>query len=48
MFFLSQTEPAAWGAGLAGSPIFAFNDTWEHLTIYLVPVRQWSDKTPDL
>ena len=27
MFFLSQTEPAAWGAGLAGSPIFAFNDT---------------------
>jgi hypothetical protein len=48
MFFLSQTEPAAWGAGLAGSPIFAFNDTWEHLTIYLVPVRQWSDGTPDL
>jgi len=40
MFFLSQTEPAAWGAGLAGSPIFAFNDTWEHLPIYLVPVRQ--------
>jgi len=48
MFFLSQTEPAAWGAGLAGSPIFVFNDTWEHLTIYLVPVRQWSDGTPDL
>ena len=48
MFFLSQTEPAAWGAGLAGSPIFAFNDTWEHLSIYLVRVRQWSDGTPDL
>ena len=48
MFFVSQSEPAAWGAGLPGSPILAFNDTWEHLTIYLVPVRQWSDKTPDL
>src|SRR5262252_3396883 len=37
MFFYSQTDPAAWGAGLLGSPIFAFNDTWEHLTTFLVP-----------
>jgi hypothetical protein len=28
MFFYSRTEPAAWGAGLPGSSIFAFNDTW--------------------
>lgn len=47
MFFLSQSDPAAWGAGLPGSPILAFNDTWEHLTVYLVPVRQWSDGTAD-
>ena len=47
MFFVSQADPAAWGAGLPGSPIFAFNDTWEHLTTFLVPVRQWSDGTPD-
>jgi len=47
MFFLSQTDPAAWGAGLPGSPIFAFNDTWEHFTTFLVPVRQWSDGTAD-
>jgi len=47
MFFFSQTDPAAWGAGLPGSPIFAFNDAWEHLTTFLVPVRQWSDGTPD-
>jgi len=47
MFFLSQTEPAAWGAGLPDPPIFAFNDTWEHLTVFLVPVRQWSDGTAD-
>jgi len=47
MFFFSQTEPATWGAGLPGSPIIAFNDTWEHLTTFLVPVRRWSDGTPD-
>ena len=47
MFFVSQSDPAAWGASLPGSPIFAFNDTWEHLTTFLVPVRQWSDGTPD-
>lgn len=48
MFFVSQNDPAAWGAGLPGSPILAFNDTWEHMTIFLVPVRQWSDGTPDI
>ena len=47
MFFVSQSEPTAWGAGLPGSPIFAFNDTWEHLTTFLVPVREWSDGTED-
>ena len=47
MFFYSRTEPAAWGAGLPGSPIFAFNDTWEYLTTFLVPVREWSDGTTD-
>ncbi|MBV8073484.1 MAG: hypothetical protein JO270_26555, partial [Acidobacteriaceae bacterium] len=29
MFFVSQADPAAWGADLAGSPIIAFRDTWE-------------------
>jgi hypothetical protein len=47
MFFLSQTDPAAWGAGVQGSPIFALNDKWEGLTIFLLPVRQWSDGTAD-
>jgi len=48
MFFVSQADPGAWGAGLPGSPIIAFNDAWEHLTTFLVPVRRWSDGTPDL
>jgi hypothetical protein len=47
MFFFSQTDPVAWGASLPGSPIFAFNDKWEHLTVFLVPLRQWSDGTND-
>jgi hypothetical protein len=47
MFFYSQTDPATWGVGQQGSPIYAFNDTWEHLTTFLVPVRQWSDGTDD-
>ena len=32
MFFYSQTDPATWGANLPDSPIFASNDTLEHLT----------------
>ena len=47
MCFYSQTDPDVWGAGMSGSPIIAFNDTWEHLTIFLVPVREWSDGTAD-
>ena len=47
MFFVSQTDPAAWGAGEHGSPIYAFNDKWENLTIFLVPVQEWSDGTAD-
>ena len=47
MFFFSQIDPAAWAADLPGSPIIAFNATWEHLTTFLVPVRRWSDGTAD-
>jgi hypothetical protein len=47
MFFVSQTEPVAWGANLQGSPILAFNDKWEGFTTFLVPVGQWSDGTSD-
>ena len=47
MFFLSRTDPAAWGADLPGSPTFALTDTWQHLTTFMVPVPQWSDGTAD-
>ncbi len=46
MFFVPLTEPAVWGAGLPGSPVVAaFFDTPERLTVFLVPVGEWSDGT---
>jgi hypothetical protein len=45
MFFTPLTDPAVWGAGLPGSPVFAFKDTPERLTIFLVPITKWSDGT---
>jgi hypothetical protein len=45
MFFAPLTEPAAWGADLPGSPVMALSDAEERLTIFLVPVGQWSDGT---
>ena len=47
MFFVSQADPAAWGADLPGSPIIAVNDSWERLTTFMVPVREWSDGSAD-
>jgi hypothetical protein len=45
MFFAQLTDPAAWGADLPGSPVIALTDAPEQLTIFLVPVGQWSDGT---
>jgi len=48
MFFVEPTDPAAWGAGLAGSPIIGAEDSEDRLTIFMVPVRKWSDGTSDI
>ena len=45
MFYFSQTDPAIWGAGLPGSPIFAFRDTRENVTTFVIAVQRWSDGT---
>jgi hypothetical protein len=45
MFFAPLTDPAAWGAGLPGSPVLGFKDTPSRLTVFLIPVGQWSDGT---
>jgi hypothetical protein len=49
MFYFSQTDPATWGANLAGSPVLASSDISEHLsehlTEFVVAVQRWSDGT---
>jgi hypothetical protein len=47
MFFVPLTEAEAWGANLPGSPILAASDPQARLTIFLVPVAEWSDGTAD-
>jgi hypothetical protein len=47
MFFVPLTDPAAWGADATGSPIIAAKVDQDRLTIFLVPVDQWSDGTTD-
>jgi hypothetical protein len=48
MFFTPKTDSTAWGADLPGSPIITFQNPEERLTVFLIPVRHWSDGTPAL
>jgi hypothetical protein len=45
MFFLPLTDPAVWGAGPQGSPVLGVKDTLDQLTLFLIPIGQWSDGT---
>ncbi len=45
MFFFSDTDPAIWGANLAGSPVLGIADASEHLTQFVIPAQHWSDGT---
>jgi len=47
MFFVPLMDPAAWGAGLPGSPvILGVEDTPDRMTVFWIPVAKWSDGTP--
>jgi len=46
MFFVPLTDSAAWGADAPGSPILASADKLNRLTVFLIPVANWSDGTP--
>jgi len=48
MFFTPETDSKAWGADLPGSPIITFQNHEERMTVFLIPVRRWSDGTPAL
>jgi hypothetical protein len=45
MFFLPPMDPAAWGAGLPDTPLIGFKIAEDRLTLFLIPVGQWSDGT---
>jgi len=46
MFFVPEIDPKVWGANAASSPILAIEDPIERMTLFLVPLSQWSDGTP--
>jgi hypothetical protein len=48
MFFTPKTDSMAWGADLPGSPIITFQNAEERMTVFLIPVRRWSDGTAAL
>ncbi len=47
MFFMHREPAAAWGANLPGSPVMAIGDDLDQVTTFLVPVKKWSDGSPD-
>lgn len=50
MFFVAQAaaKDSDWGANLASSPVIAADDPQDRMIIFMIPVRAWSDGTPDL
>lgn len=49
LMFYGPVEAAAdWGANLPGSPVVGGVNDIDHVTIFMVPVRHWSDGTADI
>lgn len=47
MFFVGNSNGAAWGANLRGSPIYAAQSDPDPVTTYFIPVMKWSDGTTE-
>ncbi len=47
MFFVPGATPTSWGANLVGSPIYEAPFPQLRLTIFMIPVKHWSDGTAD-
>lgn len=45
MYFLPKSDAASWGANMPGSPMLAFVDAIEPMTVFFAPVPAWSDGT---
>jgi hypothetical protein len=47
MFFVAGANDAIWGANLAGSPVMSTIHETDPVTTFIVPIKKWSDGTPD-
>jgi hypothetical protein len=47
MFWAERTEPKSWGAGMPGSPMIGGEEIPGRLTVFMIPVGKWSDRTAD-
>jgi hypothetical protein len=47
MFWVANTDAAAWGADVDGSPVLSGQMDPEPITIFFIPVKKWSDGTVD-
>jgi hypothetical protein len=47
MFWVANTDGAAWGADVKGSPVLSTQVSPEPITIFFIPVKKWSDGTLD-
>ena len=47
MFWAARTKPESWGAGAPGSPVMGAEEIPGRLTIFIIPVGNWSDGTSD-
>jgi hypothetical protein len=45
MFFVPEADAATWGANLPGAPILGATVAEDRLTVFLIPVGEWSDGT---
>lgn len=45
IMIFAHVDPILWGAGAKDAPLIAFVDPIEPVTIFMVPVRNWSDGT---
>jgi hypothetical protein len=47
MFFVAGANDAIWGANLTGSPVMSTIHETDPVTTFIVPIKKWSDGTPD-
>jgi hypothetical protein len=48
MIYGPVEKASDWGANLIGSPVISVVDDLDHVTIFMIPVKRWSDGTLDL